>query len=628
MKKSNSAEFPIFAGLTEPIFGTAAFALRLLPDKFKRVKKQLCERRFLRALERQDFPQAEKIVTTFATFQHPPLEVLTKYIRQVLESGHAVNPEALANAPALHPECRPLVRASMLQLEGKPDEALASLQSSATSYEIRYLIMMARQAIHQQSRNHRALAEEGLAFLDAEQERILIRLAVKVAISAEAAGREDILSRALGRIISDRDRVREDPELLRRFWKEAEIGSMTVYDSDAALEILLEAKSLKIPNVKDPLIDLLCMREQVRPLAPVIEAARKDFLRRAKLLHEPEQPGEVTVILPASGFRANEIGYKGFRADIRFVTQCIVETLQEIGVRFTVKGQMGTHSEIDLPTPSFGYHTISNRSLGLHFKETDRPSRFSFDCRGYSGWSDFSGRSIADLDLTRIDPAEAAAFFEREKKSIIAGNISKYEQADLLYEEPLPPSYVFVGLQKIGDAVQGLAHATPFEMLDEVMSTCGKHGLEVVVKRHPQCKSPQVGEYLKTHAAAGRITVAAGSIHNIIEKAQAVCVVNSGVGAEALLHEKPVYVFGRSEYMAACFVCETPGDFAAQFVPGKLPVTKVELRRFWWLLRNEYAVDLRNRATARKWIARRVRQHLQEASPDAVGHAPPLADIA
>ena len=151
-------------------------------------------------------------------------------------------------------------------------------------------------------------------------------------------------------------------------------------------------------------------------------------------------------------------------------------------------------------------------------------------------------------------------------------------------------------------------------MIEEVVATCEKLGLGVVVKRHPMCKSPQVGEYLRANAAARRIVVATGSIHNIIEKAQAVCVVNSGVGAEALLHEKPVYVFGRSDYMAASYVCKEPGDFAAKFVPGKLPLSTDELHRFWWILRNEYAVDLTDRTAAKAWIKRRVLQHLDEVS--------------
>jgi hypothetical protein len=606
------------SALTPFSLAAKALALRLFPGKFKRRKRELCVQRFHLALASKDFPQAERILTHFAAHQCPTLDLVSDYIRQVVETGHASNPEALANAAALHPDYRPLVRASVLQREGKSVEALTLLQAGASSFEIRHLMAVARLGIHQELRNHDALAADGMAFLDAEKKDVLIRFAIKVAVAAEAAGNEDLLGRALSRIVGDRDRVLKNPTLLEKFWKDAEIGSVAVFDIAGALEVLLTAKSLKISRVKDPLIDLLLMRERIRPLMPVMAAAHRDLLRRAGLLDGPEPPGEVALVVPASGFKmSREISYKGFRDDIRFVTQTIFETLEEAGVRFVVRGQVGTHHESPLPIPAFSYHTISQQPSGLHFKETDRPSHFSFDRRGYSGWSEFSHRTLAELDLPRIDPVMAAAFFEQEQKSVIASNLSKYAQADLLHQDPLPESYVFVALQKIGDAVQALAYATPFEMLEEVIATCGKLGLAVVVKRHPMCKSPQISEYLRTHSAAGRIVVATGSIHNLIAKAQAVCVVNSGVGAEALLHEKPVYVFGRSDYMAACYVCKEPGDFAARFVPGKLSVSADELRRFWWILRNEYAVDLTDRPAARDWIKRRVRQHLNEVAKGA-----------
>lgn len=38
------------------------------------------------------------------------------------------------------------------------------------------------------------------------------------------------------------------------------------------------------------------------------------------------------------------------------------------------------------------------------------------------------------------------------------------------------------------------------------------------------------------------------NIHDLLEKCEAVFTINSGVGMEALLHKKPVYCFGRSEY--------------------------------------------------------------------------------
>ncbi|MNV72495.1 hypothetical protein D3C71_1655910 [compost metagenome] len=82
------------------------------------------------------------------------------------------------------------------------------------------------------------------------------------------------------------------------------------------------------------------------------------------------------------------------------------------------------------------------------------------------------------------------------------------------------------------------------------------------------------------------------------------------------MHEKPVYVFGRADYMAGCFVCRQPGDFAAQFVAGESSLRPDDLRKFWFLLRNRYAIDLRDKERAAAEIEARVMVHLRSAMLD------------
>lgn len=610
-----SFEKQIANSLTRRLLAAEALALRALPRaKHRKWKRDVCSRRFQLALKRQEFSRAEQILTSFSDYLSPSLETITRYIQQVLNKGAAVQPEALLASPALDPDLRPLLESALLLLDNRPHEAISSLDYHASTFDVRLAAAMARRNIHRQMRDHAAHAIDGMKFLEAEPESILISFAVSVAGSAEAAGREDIFGRAIARIISDRERILEDADLLQRFWREADIASRTIFDLDGAMAVLNKARTHRLKGVHPVMIDLLLLREEVTPLKQVIKEAHMDLCRRAGLLPASTEAAEAAIILPAAAFRAHAIDYPGFRSDIRLCMLSIEEALRQNGVRYMVRGRIRTHGDLDLPVPFFSYHTISGHPLGLHIKETDRPSRFSFDNRGYAGWSGFSRQKISDLDLSQVDQGVAESFFRKEQAFIIAGNISKYTQAVLQNEEPLPERYVFVGLQLIGDAVQELAHATPFAMVDEVMATCEKLGLQVVVKRHPMCNSPQIASYLRELVEAGRITLAKGSIHHIIRKAEAVCVVNSGVGAEALLHEKPVYVFGRSDYMAACFVCESPGDFTAQFVPGKMPVTTEDLHRFWYTLRNEYAVDLTRRDEAKEWIARRVKQHLDETA--------------
>ncbi|RYD45790.1 MAG: hypothetical protein EOP85_08695, partial [Verrucomicrobiaceae bacterium] len=601
----------IASTLTGPLLAAEALALRALPrSKHRKWKKEVCSKRFLLALKNQEYARAEQILISFSEYLSPTLETISKYIAQILNKGEAIRPEALLASPALDAELRPLLESAMLLLDNKPREALARLDYQGTTLEVRFAAATARRNIYRQMRDYAAHAVDGVKFLEAEPDMILISFATSVAVSAEVGGREDLFATAIRRVVSDRARILADPELLPRFWREAENASRTLFDLDGALEVLTTARAQQLKGVNTVMIELLLLREEVLQLKALIKAAHTDICQRAGLLPAAEETAQAAIFLPAAAFRTNVVDYPGFRSDIRFSMQAIADALQARGVSYLVKGRIWTHGVENLNIPFFSYHTISDHPLGLHLKETDRPSRFSFDNRGYAGWSGFSRQGISDLGLSHVDHGTAEAFFREEQASIIEGNISKYTQAGPENEEVLPDSYVFVGLQIIGDAVQELAHATPFAMLDEVMDTCGKLGLPVVVKRHPMCTSPQIGSYLKELVDTKRITLATGSIHQIIRKAEAVCVVNSGVGAEALLHEKPVYVFGRSDYMAACFVCENPGDFASQFVPGKLPVSLGELHRFWYVLRNEYAVNLTRREDAREWIARRVEQHL------------------
>src|SRR5690606_11694616 len=55
-----------------------------------------------------------------------------------------------------------------------------------------------------------------------------------------------------------------------------------------------------------------------------------------------------------------------------------------------------------------------------------------------------------------------------------------------------------------------------------------------------------------------KVLLSNASIHSLIERAEAVYKVNSGVGLEALLHEKPVVVTGKCDYMYAATVVQTP----------------------------------------------------------------------
>ena len=302
----------------------------------------------------------------------------------------------------------------------------------------------------------------------------------------------------------------------------------------------------------------------------------------------------------------------GLRAGLRIVFGEILAICLAEGIPVEVRGRLANHGTPPDETGRryISHHTRSDKDGGLHIKVTDLPGCFSMDERGYSGWSKFSQTPLEKLNLPDVDLETAEKFVSAMRQRVIGGNVSKYQQAATDAEIRLPETYVFLALQVIDDAVQALAHLPMLEMLAEVAETCRQRNLALVVKRHPRCNSTQVSKAL----VEGKFQLSDASIHDLISGSCAVCVVNSSVGAEALLHGKPVYVFGEAEYQHVCFRMRGKGDFEKHFKPHEMPVTCDDLARFLYLLRNDYALDTSNLQSARQSIRRRVLDHVGRKS--------------
>lgn len=543
---------------------------------------------------------AESIFIYYAKRNRLTFWAINTFIARVIDLGHSRRLDEILNLSNLSPGAFVLLAKAARRLtEGSGEEAFGRDD----------------QGDRNQQRHYECLAEDGLMFMRAEPDYHDLTLPLSTALHAEGCDREDLFAAAISFLIEQLAKVEKNRRLSREHISDVVAVKLSLFDLEGALAFL------RHPNVSD-MKKAVGLASQVASLlnetahyhGAVIEA-KEDMLARAAGSRKPVRQKPV-VLIPAAAFRKNRIDYPGFRAEIRFVISAVISALEANNVAYAVRGRLFRHGFIDLPVPSFSYHTISHGNLGLHFKETDRPSLFSFDSRGYAGWSEFSDLSLQQLRAADVDQQEASAFFEDEKRRVIGGNLSKYRQAAVSDSDDLPENFIFVALQLIGDAVSQLAYLSLFEMVEEVVRTAEAKGLSVVIKRHPLCTTPEVSLFLSKLVAEGRVTQVYSSIHAIIPKALAVCVVNSGVGAEALLHEKPVYVFGRADYMTGCFVCRQPGDFAVQFVAGESRLGPDELRKFWFLLRKRYAIDLRDREKAAAEIEARVMEHLRSTMRD------------
>ncbi|MEX2743075.1 hypothetical protein AB3480_17260 [Rhizobium mongolense] len=595
------------------VLAALAFIVRFLPMPAHR--RRICDGRMYIACQQKNFEKAAKILVDLSDRETPGADSVRLFLYEVL--GH-VDPryaDELVKTPRFDRNLLPVIEAALLRRNGEYEAALSALDYIAESFPARIQVAEFKRSLLLEERRHEEFAVDGATRLSHDPDEPLFQFAASVAAAADSAGRNDILRSVIERIVRDRDAILNDPKLLSRFAQQAVDASMWLLDMAGAKQVVEALRKNGMEKAADRLEGRLNL-DALEPMSGLIGRGHQDILTRAGLSPPMTQTHDAVIIIPSAALRSNKIDYSGFRADIRFVLQTISEYLDTIGLDYGVKGQIKLHGVEDLPIPFFSYHTVSGHRNGLHFKETDRPSRFSFDTGGYSGWSEFSRKSLAELPLHEVDATAAGRFFQKDQAQTISRNLSKYTQSPLHATEALPARFVFVALQMMGDSVQELAFCSPTEMMEEVVKVCEKNGYSVVVKRHPLCGSAAIGKYIRENESAGRIISATGSIHSIIAKSAAVCVINSGVGAEALLHEKPVYVFGRSDYMAACFICEQQGEFEKQFQPGRTAVSAEDLRRFWYLLRNEYAVDLRDAEKAKSVIHTRVKQHILDIGKD------------
>lgn len=431
--------------------------------------------------------------------------------------------------------------------------------------------------------------------------------AVSKAKRADRNGQDSRMRRILSDASFAIEAIRRNEPVFARDWQALLRFQLAVFDLAGAEETARRAKQLDWPDSSAVLDQVLAIVTQTAEWQDCIKDARASM----KDGWTARSTTGLVVFLPSTAMGLETTQQPGLRVGLRLVFGEILATCRAEGIPFEVRGRLANHGAVAIEDGCrhISHHTKSDRAGGLHIKVTDLPSCFSFDENGYSGWSRFAQTPLEDLKLERIDLASAREFVRAMQQRIIGGNVSKYQQVQAGGAVQLPDRYVFLGLQVIDDAVQALAKVPMLDMLAEVAATCKQHGLSLVVKRHPRCGSPEVAKALADGVKANAFQLSDASIHDLISRSCAVCVVNSSVGAESLLHGKPVYVFGESEYQHVCYQIRTKGEFNQRFKPDKLPVSPDDLTRYLYVLRTEYALDATNPAAARKFIHDRVVQH-------------------
>jgi hypothetical protein len=131
------------------------------------------------------------------------------------------------------------------------------------------------------------------------------------------------------------------------------------------------------------------------------------------------------------------------------------------------------------------------------------------------------------------------------------------------------------------------------DVLQAVLDWGEQRGVEIHLKAHP-ANPKLMQEYLRRYPETTWRKWRNENVHDLIDECDAVFVVNSGVGFEALLHSKPIVMFGRAEYDCVAIRAQPDSIDAAWDVCRRSKPKQLEkaYRQFFDWFTTEYAVDM------------------------------------
>ena len=252
----------------------------------------------------------------------------------------------------------------------------------------------------------------------------------------------------------------------------------------------------------------------------------------------------------------------------------------------------------------FSYHSIGNEPNVWRIKEGPIPFFFLFDRYGYSGWAEVARDKSAQRKAEHFSSEVDSARTRKIVDEILAKNISKYPQSEL--RESLPKGFVFFPLQVQNDTVLRLSKFDYLSVVERVAQIATEKRELLVIKRHPLCESEAV-EKLLNRLKSEWVVVTSASVHECITHAKAVLCCNSGVGFEALLHDKPVFIFGESEYNAAAEKIDTLHELEKIF-NVETSITNIDRWNFVHYFLSYCCFDARDPGDIREKVERAIKE--------------------
>jgi|SRR5210317_71509 len=189
--------------------------------------------------------------------------------------------------------------------------------------------------------------------------------------------------------------------------------------------------------------------------------------------------------------------------------------------------------------PHVEKHNFEGGPECMYYMQTVFPRLFTIDPLGWAGGAQYVKGSYDDI------PYDDGATFQFYKERALRGE-SKFPQPKNSKFE-LDEPFVFCPLQLPHDeTIKWHSPISVEHLVDRLCEWSRISGIKVVFKGHPINQASM--EPLRKIIGHRAMYVTDVSIHEIIPKAKAVCIVNSGTGIESMLHEVPIIRFGYADY--------------------------------------------------------------------------------
>jgi len=192
-----------------------------------------------------------------------------------------------------------------------------------------------------------------------------------------------------------------------------------------------------------------------------------------------------------------------------------------------------------------------SRVKPMYYMQSVVPEKFYCDFKGWAGGvSDYPCSHLVERGERLLKMRDARALANlHEMTTRMHKNVSKFEQPSI--DEPWhhDPGYIFFPCQLPHDeTIRSHSNWSVDRALTAVLESAARIGAKVVMKGHPINPGSMIALKQEAYKYNHVTWVDHVSVHRLIAGSRVVACVNSGVGFEALIHDKPVVTFGRSDY--------------------------------------------------------------------------------